>query len=209
MISLAVCLIVLGAGKSFAEQLKHEKFIWEGGVEVSRIKYVEPDVMYQTGMMTGLFGSFAYHNNFMLKTEGKISYGRLHYRSSNTGNLENFEDYMLEARVLGGYDFPKSEKTILTPYIGFGYRYLNDDPGGRLTSKGYYGYERESQYLYIPVGIETLTRLEDEWDEWYVGIVLEYDYFVWGEQISHLENGNSRNDTLHNEQESGFGFRAA
>ena len=88
IISLAVCLIFLGAGKSFAEQFKHEMFNLEGGVEVSRIKYVEPEVMYQTGMMTGISGSFAYHNNFVVKTEGKVSYGKLHYRSKNSGNLE-------------------------------------------------------------------------------------------------------------------------
>ena len=206
IISLAVCLIVLGAGKSFAEQLKHEMSNLEGGVEVSRMKYSEPGVTKLTGMMTGLVGSFAYHNNFVVKTEGKVSYGRLRYRGTARGHSDDYDNYMIETRLMGGYDFPTSEKTILTPYIGIGYRYLNDDSNGTFTSRNFSGFERESTYFYIPVGIETLTQLENEW---YVGVVLEYDYFVWGEQIDHLEDTDSRNDTLNLEQESGYGFRAS
>ncbi|KAF0119468.1 MAG: hypothetical protein FD151_1999, partial [bacterium] len=51
-------------GGVFAEPLKVHT--WELGTEISHITYKEPDVMREKGMMYGIDGSYAYHQNLML-----------------------------------------------------------------------------------------------------------------------------------------------
>jgi hypothetical protein len=70
--------------------------------------------------------------------------------SSPSGELNNINDYMLEFRFLAGYDFPVSDTFILTPFVGLGFRYLNDDSSGKVATLGGSGYDRESNYVYSP-----------------------------------------------------------
>ena len=123
-----------------------------------------------------------------------------------SGTLNDIPNFMLEFRALGGYDFPILTATILTPYIGFGYRYLNDDSGGMTTSAGFRGYEREANYFYSPVGIEVITSLEDGWS---IGATAEYDFFWWGRQISHLSGIDSTIGDMENDQKKGYGIRGS
>jgi len=154
IVFLVVLLVGLySAGSVSAEQLEKHTFVL--GTEISYIKYVEPSIMEETGMMYGIVGSYAYHNKLMAKVEGKGSWGQVDYDGKlldgTKYTLDNINDYMLEFRGLVGYDIRISEWIFLTPYIGFGYRYLNDD-----ASKDPAGYERESNYLYSPIGIEII-----------------------------------------------------
>jgi hypothetical protein len=79
-----------------------------------------------------------------------------------------------------------------------GYRYLNDDSSGQDG-----GYERESNYLYFPIGLEFLFPSENSWS---LGATIEFDVLLWGEQKSHF--GGSYG-TVDNQQNSGSGFRAS
>ncbi len=192
---LAVSFILITAVNSFSEPLKIKMNTFEVGAEGSYIHYEEPGVMEETGSMFGITGSYAYHNNAMFKAEGKVSAGLVDYE--NSGTIDNIPDYMLEIRALGGVDVPVSDAVFITPYAGFGYRYLNDDASGKTSSTGARGYERESNYYYSPFGVEVLSRLNKDW---YFGLNLEYDYFWMGEQVSHLEDVSSGYSTLRNDQ---------
>ncbi|MBU4343239.1 MAG: autotransporter outer membrane beta-barrel domain-containing protein [Candidatus Omnitrophica bacterium] len=195
--------MLVGVVNSFAGPIKEHT--WELGTEVSHIKYEEPGVMEDEGIMYGIFGSYTYRNNYMLKAEGKYSYGQVDYEGSLSDGtpytLNDIDDFMLEFRGLGGYDFSVLKATILTPYIGFGYRYLNDD-----TSFNIYGYERESNYYYTPIGIQTMTPLTNGWS---VGLTVEYDYFWKGVQKTHLDDLNPLYNTLENDQKDGYGCRGS
>jgi len=177
---------------------------WELATEIYHFSYREPDVMRENGMMYGLTGSYAYHKDLMLKAEGRGSIGRVDYK--NSGTMDNIRDYSFEFRGLGGYDFPVLEKVVLTPYFGVGYRYLNDDSSGKITSTGAGGYERASNYIYSPVGIEGVIGIKDDWT---FGAKAEYDIFWWGRQISNLSDANSRYSDLKNTQRSGYGLRGS
>lgn len=192
----------VGVGSVFAEA-QLQKHTWELGTEISHIKYEEPGVMEQEGVMWGILGSYTYRDNWMLKAEGRFSYGQVDYK--NSGTLDNIDDYMWEFRGLAGYDFPVLEASILTPYIGFGYRYLNDDMSGMTTSTGALGYERESNYYYSPIGVEIITPLENGWS---VGVMFEYDYFWKGKQKSHLGEIPGYYD-IENDQNDGYGLRGS
>jgi hypothetical protein len=201
IVSLAMCFMFLGIGSGFAEPL--QMHTWKVGVEMSHITYEEPDVMEEKGFMNGIGGSYTYHNYIMLKAEGRFSYGQVDYK--NSGTLDDIDDYMLEFRMLEGYDFHILNRSIVTPYIGIGYRYLNDDSSGRVSSTGHAGYERESNYYYSPVGIETLTELNKGW---FIGVILEYDYFWKGKQKSNLGSIPGYYD-IENHQIDGYGWRGS
>lgn len=204
IVAFAIYLICMGTGNSFARQLQIKMHSFEVGPEASFIQYVEPDVMKETGYMVGVAGTYAYHNNLMFKAEGNASYGRVYYE--NSGTIDDIPDYMFEGRLMGGFDFPVLEASVVTPYIGFGYRYLMDDGSGKVSSTGAGGYRRESNYYYSPIGIETLSSLENEW---YIGIVLEYDHFWKGRQVTHLDDVSSIYSTVKNDQNDGYGLRGS
>jgi hypothetical protein len=170
--------------------------------------------MKEKGMMYGFLGTYTYRgwaipapetlDKWMFKVEGRFSFGEVDYK--NSGTIDNIDDYMLEFRGLGGYDFSLLKTSTITPYIGIGYRYLNDDMSGKISSTGAYGYERESNYFYSPIGIEIITPLENGW---FVGGILEYDIFWWGKQKSHLSDVDPGYNDPENDQERGYGLRGS
>ena len=165
--------------------------------------YVEPGVMREEGFMMNLGGSYAYHNRIMAKAEGIIAGGWVDY--SNSGNIDHIPDVMLEFRGLAGYDFFFFRRSLLvTPFIGLGYRYLNDNMSGKISTTNFSGYDRESNYLYSPIGAAFTIYLKNNWLLDGTG---EYDYFWWGKQISHLSNVSSANGDLDNRQKKGYGLR--
>lgn len=181
-----------------------KKHSWELRPEISFIEYEEPDVMQEKGFMYGIGGSYAYHdNNIMLKMEGRYSYGQVDYK--NSGTIDNIDDYIFECRGLMGYDFSIAYIIIITPYAGLGYRYLNDDASGMISSTGAYGYERESNYFYSPIGVETNFLLINNWT---FGINLEFDIFWQGKQKSHLGEVAGYDD-IENDQDDGYGVRGS
>lgn len=201
---VTVCIMFVGVKNSFAEQL--QKHTWELGPEVSYIEYKEPDVMKEKGLMYGIVGSYTYHDKLMLRAEGRFSYGQVDYSSPISGTVDDINDYILELRGLGGYDFPVSETSFLTPYAGIGYRYLNDDMSGKVFSTGARGYERESNYIYSPIGVKFIADLKNGWS---TGATAEYDIFWWGKQISHFSDVDPGLNDPKNRQTSGYGLRGS
>ncbi|MBU1056979.1 MAG: autotransporter outer membrane beta-barrel domain-containing protein [Proteobacteria bacterium] len=179
---------------------------WELGAELSSIKYEEPGLMEETGVMIGIGGSYTYHNNIMFKAEGVFKYGQVDYegglQDGTPLNVDNIDDYIVEIRGLGGYDFPVSTSTTLTPYIGLGYRYLFDD----FSAASIYGYGRESNYLYSPIGIKTLTKLQNGWS---IGVTVEYDLFWSGKQTSSMSDFQPGFNDVENDQNDGYGLRGS
>ncbi len=193
--------MLLGVGSSFAKPVQ----TWELGAEISGIAYKEPGVMKEDGMMYGIAGAWTKHNDgSMLKAEARLSYGQVDYE--NSGTLDNIDDLMLEFRMLGGRVWPVSKSSTITAYAGLGYRYLRDDMSGMTTSTGASGYLRESNYYYIPIGVEALAGLEKGWS---LGAALEYDFFLWGKQVSYLSNANSNYSDIENDQNDGYGWRGS
>lgn len=183
---------------SFAEAPK--KHIWEIGTDVSYISNKMP-YLKAHGVLYGLDLSHTYRgklpllfteiNHFMLKIEGKGSFGKV----DNNGSLDNTGEHILEFRGLVGYDFSILKKNIITPYSGIGYRYLKTNKTGVWN-------EDEIIYLYSPIGVETNTELGKRWS---IGTKLEYDYFLWGEV--HTSSNFVSGDKF--DQERGYGLRGS
>ncbi len=184
-------------------EVKRQRHFFTVGTEVSYIKYKEPDVMQEDGMMVGLVGSYAYRNQVMLKAEGKIAYGVIEYDGRTMGgtplSISNIPNYALEGRGLVGYDFVVGIATI-TPYVGLGYRWLQDNPQRKYPG----GYQRESNYFYSPLGVDTVFDLGKGW---FAAANLEYDAFIWGKQKSRFSDIDPGYNDLENRQHNGFGIR--
>lgn len=197
---------------------------WEFGSELSWFNYEEPNFMEEDGILYSFFGGYTHRthenakvgslsemfsngNNInVFEVDARVGFGNVDYESVSTGSVDNVDDFIFELRGVAGYDFPVAEDSRITPYIGFGYRYLNDDSAGKTTSTGASGYERESNYFYIPVGVEVATELENDWS---LSASVEYDFFVTGKQESHLGDAIAGLSTIENDQDDGFGVRGS
>ena len=132
----------------------------------------------------------------------RFALGSVDYDSNATGSANGDPDWYLEARGLFGKDWVINE-AVISPYTGLGYRYLFNDGRG-LTSTGYSGYRRESNYLYLPIGmihriaLNGQARLES---------TLEYDYLLAGTQNTSLSDVGAGYSDVTNNQSSGYGLK--
>ena len=188
-----------------AEEVKHEFSV---GPYASYIKYEEPDVMEETGFMAGVFADYSAHytQGIVFGADGTLSAGQVDYDSVSTGSIDGIDDFMGEVRGSVGYDIAMSGETRATPYVGFGYRFLRDETGGMISTTGAAGYDRETEYLYVPVGIKTMSNLNSDWK---FGFNIEYDVFIDGTQKSELGDVVAGVDTLENDQDDGYGVRGS
>ena len=179
---------------------------WELGYEFTAFDYSEPGLMDEDGFLHGIFGSFTKHtlDDMMYRIEGSFSMGEVDYDGgtwAGTSLTTDGEDFMVNLRGLLGYDFPVGG-SIVTPFLGFGYRYLNDDLNGTGA------YERKIKYLYSPIGIETASPAGESWI-W--GLRAEYDLFWHGKVKSYLSDVTSyyNDPVVYQGSHDGYGVRAS
>jgi hypothetical protein len=178
---------------------------FEAGIEIHRDKYNEPGIMKQSGTMFGLYGSYTIHpNHFMVKLDARFAIGKVSYTSNETGSMDGVKDRNFEARFSFGHDFKLPGNSYLIPFSGLGIRYLLDESGGMSTDTGYYGYTRESHYLYTPLGLEAVTRINRDW---LLSVETEYDLFWHGWQYSELGDVIGDDFVLKSDQPHGWGVR--
>lgn len=206
--------VVLGTILMSGQVYGAQSHTFSVGAAAANFEYEEAGLMKDEGVLYGLAGSYTYRGPLfggslqkaMLGVEARLLAGQVDYTSTNTGSVDNIDDTLFEIRGLGGYNFQVCTSTAVTPYIGLGYRYLNDDSAGKITTTGHSGYERRANYLYAPIGIKTVTSLQNDWS---LGLNIEYDYFILGKQISLLSEVNPAYPDVEVDQEDGYGIRGA
>jgi hypothetical protein len=200
ILPLAIGVVIFGGGSISAQtetSILYKRHTFEVAPEISYRTYNQLGLMKQKGMIYGLGVSYTYHNKIMLKAEGIGDVGWKHF--SNSGPIDNVRDI----RGLGGYDFRILKSSILTPYIGIGYRHLNDDFSGKPSTL----YEKDSTNIYSPIGIGFVTGLGNDWS---IGGTGEYDLFWWGKQTSHIPvTGFNDVKDVENRQKNGFDLRGS
>ena len=185
--------------------------------ELFHYAYEEPGVMQTSGMMVGISGVLSCRVPESIRVidlfriEAEASRGRLDYISKrNEGAIKGVDNTVIEARALLGKEVYSTGKSAVTLFSGFGYRQLHDNGSGKFTSEGNPYYDRESNYLFIPVIFE-LSPLNSH--GWGIGGTVEYDYFLSGMQESELTDANKEgytySDDLKNKQHHGYGLRVS
>ena len=193
-----------------------QKVAWEIGAELYSFKY-EESVMDEEGVFYGFNLGCTWRQwvpdsqneplpdgGATLGFEARAAFGQVDYDGAlNDGTpltIDNIDDYTLETRAILGTDWLRTD-TMHTVYTGLGYRYLNDDLAVHPA-----GYERQSNYIYLPIGYRFDAGLDEGWS-WSARI--EYDLFLWGNQESYLSDADPTLPDVDTDQDSGFGYRAS
>lgn len=174
----------------------------EAGVQLSGYRYEEPGTMSLEGTRLGVSGAYTAvgPTRAFARFEGRWSYGALEYQGS--GAMTGVPDHLFEVRVLAGRDYAAGS-VLWSPYVGAAYRYLYNDLRG-VTSTGQIGYQRESNYFYLPLGVTLRMSVAEGW---VFAPQIEYDVFVRGVQRSYLSDTGLGYGDVSNEQSRGRGYR--
>jgi hypothetical protein len=174
---------------------------WEVAPEVSYYRYTEPGTMKIDGLLYGVAASYTrYRPRELFRVDGEFAVGQVDYEGAlmdgTPYTMEGDTDFLLNLRLLWGQSCPAAGWDNLF-YAGLGYRGLNDcsiqDPAG---------YDRQSNYFYVPLGLKTYHELTGHWQ---IGLGGEFDLLLLGVQISGVE----ANSAVVNVQWPGFGARAS
>ena len=159
------------------------------GVSLSAYQYNEPGVMSLQGRKLGLDLQVTRLLQKQQFIRGELRYagGTVDYTSTETGSSQGSPDLYLEARGLVGKDW-EINNAVLVNYVGVAYRYLyNDERGSSCDATTcYWGYRRESNYIYLPLGLSYRTAAPNN-ARWVS--TLEYDHLLAGRQVSRLSDG--------------------
>jgi hypothetical protein len=216
---MVVCCMLAAVARADEEEtvaaISMHKHIWQVRPEVSRFEYKEPGLMKEQGTFYGLGASYTYRpwadrevvtteGRYLLRLEGRATFGEVDYDGSLSDGtpyaVSDVDDALVEFRILGGRDF-LTGASLTTLYFGFGYRYLRDD-----LSSDPLGYLRESNYFYVPVGLQYTHGLSSEWSLTPCG---EFDFLFLGQQVSHLSDLGSGYRDVTNSQPFGYGLRGS
>lgn len=174
------------------------------GAQVSSYGYYEntPPKMRVTGVLFGLTGGYtgALGNDWVARVDARLTAGRPYYKGS--GQDDSVPNYSGEIRVVGGREFVRETYAIL-PYIGIGYRTLLNDLR-MIESANVWGYQRVSQYLFLPIGVQPRMLLSNGS---VLRLTMEFDPLLQGWQDSKFSGGNSAWPDIQNEQKGGYGLR--
>jgi hypothetical protein len=183
-------------------------------VIASDYAYHESD-MKNTGVMVGADLSFSkyvgpvFWDTDLVLESGKVKYTggavnidtgeKSHFSANNNSNV------LFEAHVVAGLPLDSMIGSVswsLMPYGGLAYRFLDNEIPWGTTDKNEYidGYDRRSNYLYSPLGIQLAQNLILGWS---ATTKAEYDLFWSGSQHSYLSS------TVTNRQTSGYGLRGS
>jgi hypothetical protein len=177
------------------------------GVSLSAYQYNEPNVMSLQGRKLGLDlqATRLLQNHQFLRGELRYAGGVVDYTSNGTGSASGNPDLYLEARGLIGKDW-EINNAVLASYVGVAYRYLyNDERGSSCDATTcYWGYRRESNYIYLPIGFSyrAVAPNNARWVS-----TLEYDHLLAGRQVSRLSDGGQGDANLTNRQTKGYGWK--
>lgn len=220
------CLASTSSGKYFSKGLVNYDLSTTHSLviapDVYCFEYEEPGLMREKGLFYGAHLDYMYLmrpdpedpktpfgervKKFFIGVESRFAAGRVDYESNGTGSIDDVSDYAIEVRGIYGFEWAIFKSMSVSPYFGLGYRYLNDDSGGRQTTTGHLGYERESNYLYLPLGARLSLPI---FKKTLIGGAVEFDVFLSGKQRSHLGDVISGYEVVENRQKSGYGGRAS
>ena len=154
----------------------------EIGVQLSHSSRKEDDqsgnFMSLKGNKVGVAGSFtqALADRWYWSGDLRFAWGDNHQNGSSSDQGSTPETHA-DTRLTLGRDFPLGGQ-MLSSYLGLGYRTLSSDILSGSTS-----YERNSNYIYMPLGLTHRFRIGSEAR---LATTIEYDYLIEGIQKSNL-----------------------
>ena len=174
------------------------------GLTASSYAYDEPSLnVRMTAINVGVeyLGTYAFQNDWFVL--GQIDFNNGPAKYSGSGTASGVPQHYISLKAAFGRDFA-FDGFALSPYIGIGYRYLDQALGGVTTTTGAAGYDRRSTYNYIPIGVIHRFAVNDNKAK--LETTLEYNYLISGNQYSGLAAANPYLFNQNNAQNSGYGI---
>jgi hypothetical protein len=171
--------------------------VWHGQIDglSSYYSYREPGFMKIEGLMSGASaGVSVLTAHFYFEGRGDLEKGNLHYTSPISGNIGHVPHTLHEMEIKVGLHLQR-----LVLYSGLGLRYLDDNAQGLFTNTGHFGFDRESRYIYLPIGVSYTERLSSRWE---ITPRVEGDILLQGTQTNKIQG-----QTVTNKQRAGDGVR--
>ena len=194
--SITLACVVI-AGGAFAEDTKAAVKTQKYYAEIYTYAYDEPGVMDKKSSLPFIgvgVQDFGQAGRSGLIYEARASYGETDYSSNGTGTTEDTPTYVFSGEV----SWLKSYNQY-NVFAGLGYRYLFDGWGGQTTSTGAFGYDRKSQYVYLPIGM--MNYLENSGY-----FKAQYNHLLSGNQTSYTGIGGGTHHDQNHHQDSGHGY---
>ncbi len=205
-------MVGLAGNRVFADEIN---FAVKGGY----FQYTEPsaDVDY-SGPVTGVQGSIKKYlsKNYTIKAQseymqakttydGSVNKHQIMEGSTVTTSVEEYEIsydsgiwYSDSTLALGKWFWTNNFQII--PYIGLGYRYLNNPGKSEIAGD----YEREVAYLYLPITLELQKKISKH-KAW--GITGELDILIHGWVKAHTSDISEKCNDLNFNQSKGGGLK--
>ncbi len=212
VVSAAIACIGAGlaSAQSTTDALK-TKNANEIGVTISQYEYKEPSLgvsFKATNWGVEYLGTRRINDDWFF-IEG-VDYNRGAQDYVGTGTMSGVPTYYVNAKLAVGKDFA-FDNYVLSPYVGYGYRYLQMNWGGMVSSTGQTGYDRQSTYNYAPIGVIHRFQIDSKAK---LVSTLEYDYLINGSQFSGISVLNGRGGVsgvpdVTNKQSSGYGVNVS
>ena len=192
---LLSCFFIIG--RAFAEDNKAAAKTQKYYVQIYGYSYDEPGVMNKNSSVPFIgvgAQDFGQAGRSGLIYEAWASYGETDYSSVTTGTTKGTPTYVYS----GEASWLQSYKNY-NIFAGLGYRYLFDDWGGQTSSTGNWGYDRKSEYVYMPFGMINYFENSGHFK-------VQYNYFISGTQTSYMSVGGGSNYDWSATQKSGYGY---
>jgi hypothetical protein len=177
------------------------------GLTISGYRYDEPSIQVRTtatNVGAEYIGTYAMDGNWFAL--GQFDYANGPTRYSGSGTASGIPQYYLNLKAAIGHDLA-FDGFVVSPYIGIGYRFLNQSFGGVTTSTGAKGYDRKSTYFYLPIGV--IHRFAANNNQARIETTLEYDHLLSGNQYSALSQASPYISNQNNTQNAGYGINLA
>jgi hypothetical protein len=135
---------------------------FEVGVELLDYSYRErlegETIVYDDGLLAGFHINYVETIGGGLFLRGKLSSaaGSVDYRAPDPAGderIENVDQGVGQLELHIGIDLPLGGGATLSPFAGLASRALIDESGGKVSSGGLEGYDREVGFAYVPIGL--------------------------------------------------------
>lgn len=172
-------------------------------------EFVDGDLLIQDkGSMAGLHLSYVQPLARGLFVRGILAgaAGEIDYDPLDEPVIEDIEQRTgrLEAHL--GYDVRLGRYTTLTPFVGYGFRLLEDLSAGRSTASGLRGYDREITYHYVPVGLAVRIPVGARPS---LTVSAQYNHLIGGSALSKFAELDSRVPNVELDFTGGHGLEAS
>jgi hypothetical protein len=143
-----------------------------------------------------------FNSEWFAGSELRVSYGKEDYESPS-GTIDGVDQWEVEHRITGGYDFAMGGGSHMKTFVGLNTRYYRDEGKGEVTNLGANAYDRRILQFFMPIGV----TYEFKAYGYRMAPTIEYDHLLYGRVESRLQNVPGYYQAT-NFQKTGYGLRA-